>query len=121
MIGNEPQDAEELETVDEIESPQIGDVFVQAQQHPNSVQLNLEASGIVMQLHSQSPLTQLAGLLAKVPLVEVSSKLELVLSQYKECSNRLESAFFRIGFLEAQLEEKQREIEALKERLTKPQ
>lgn len=112
MIGNEPQDAEELETVDEIESPQIGDVFVQAQQHPNSVQLNLEASGIVMQLHSQSPLTQ---------LVEVSSKLELVLSQYKECSNRLESAFFRIGFLEAQLEEKQREIEALKERLTKPQ
>jgi hypothetical protein len=49
-----------------------------------------------------------------VQLIELAAKLDLTTSQLKESQTRLETAFFRIGFLEAQLEQKEQELRTLR-------
>jgi hypothetical protein len=78
------------------------DSIAEPQAVNNQVSLHLQTGGLAFQLQTQP---------ASLQVVELAAKLDLVTCQLKESQGRLESAFFRIGYLEAQLERKQEELQ----------
>jgi hypothetical protein len=60
-----------------------------------SVRLNLEAAGLSFQMHTEVP--------QNLQAIELNAQLQLALAQLKETQDKLENAWCRIGFLEAQL------------------
>jgi hypothetical protein len=74
----------------------------------NQVRLHLQTAGLAVQLQTQP---------TSVQVIELAAQLDLVTKQLKESHSRLETAFFRIGFLEAQLERKNEELEEARKQL----
>ena len=71
----------------------------------NSLDLNLQTAGLAFQLRTRAPVSS--------QLVELTTRLEVALERLREMDGRLGSAVHRIGYLEAQLSEREREIERL--------
>jgi hypothetical protein len=71
----------------------------------NILNLNLQTDGLTFQLQTRAPLAP--------QLVALTTRLEVVLDRLQETDGRLGQAIYRIGYLEAQLGEREREIERL--------
>jgi hypothetical protein len=71
----------------------------------NSVQVNLQTSGLAFQVHTQMPQNN--------QIIDLVARLDLVVSQLKETQLKLETAFQRIGFLEAQVMHRDQVIDQL--------
>jgi methylphosphotriester-DNA--protein-cysteine methyltransferase len=74
--------------------------------YANSLNLNLQTDGLAFQLQTRAPLTP--------QLVALTTRLEVALDRLQETDGRLGNAIYRIGYLEAQLAEREREIEGLR-------
>ncbi len=101
-------EVQEVESVECSEKQSNTASIIQTEEYGNSVQVNLQTSGIAVQVNTQS---------AMAKMVELTAKYDLVSGQLKEYTGRLEASFYRIGFLESQLEERQKEIEQLKQKV----
>ncbi len=108
MPDEEQVEVQEVEAVDCSEKEVNTTSIIQTEEYGNSVQVHLQTSGIAVQVNTQSAMSK---------MVELSAKYDLVSAQLKEYTGRLEASFYRIGFLESQLEERQKEIGALKEKI----
>jgi hypothetical protein len=71
----------------------------------NSVQVNLQTSGLAFQVHTQMPQNN--------QIIDLVARLDLVVSQLKETQLKLEGAMQRIGFLEAQVMQRDQVIDQL--------
>jgi hypothetical protein len=71
----------------------------------NSVQVNLQTSGLAFQVHTQMPQSN--------QIIELMARLDLAMSQLKETQLKLENAMQRIGFLEAQVMHRDQVIDQL--------
>jgi hypothetical protein len=74
----------------------------------NSLSLKLESAGLAFQLETRAALTP--------QLVALATKLEVACADLKEKDGRLANALYRIGYLEAQLAERERELERLQKK-----
>ena len=74
----------------------------------NSLHLNLHTNGLALQLHTRAPMA--------TQLVELTTKLAVAEDRLNEMDIRLGAAIYRIGYLEAQLAEREGQIERLRTR-----
>ncbi len=74
----------------------------------NTLSLKLESAGLAFQLETRAALTP--------QLVALATKLEVACGDLKEKDARLANALYRIGYLEAQLAERERELERLRKK-----
>jgi hypothetical protein len=75
----------------------------------STMSFNLQTSGLAVQIQTTTPVN--------LQVVDLTSKLELVVCKLTETEQRLDAAMRRIGFLEAQLESKSIELEILSTKL----
>jgi hypothetical protein len=68
----------------------------------NSLSLKLQTSGLAFHLQTRAPLSS--------QLVELTARLEVALERLAQMDDKLGHAFHRIGYLEAQLAQREREI-----------
>jgi hypothetical protein len=75
----------------------------------STMSFNLQTSGIAVQIQTTTPVS--------LHVVDLTSKLEVVVCKLSETEQRLDNAMRRIGYLEAQLESKSAELTVLSTKL----
>jgi hypothetical protein len=65
----------------------------------NSMHLNLRVSGLALEMRTKTAVNQ--------QIIELGTRLSVVLEQLADAQSKLEQAYLRIGYLEAKLEEYQ--------------
>ena len=75
----------------------------------STMSFNLQTAGIAVQIQTTTPVS--------LQVVDLTSKLEVVVYKLSETEQRLDAAMRRIGFLEAQLESKSAEVTILSTKL----
>ncbi len=73
----------------------------------NSLNLHLQTQGLALQLQTRASLSP--------QLVALTTRLEFALDKLKETEDRLNTAIYKVGYLEAQLEQKNKEVSLLAE------
>jgi len=96
------------EDVVSVDSGELAEIIMapsEAAQSGNSMQVNLQTSGLAFQVRTQTPVNN--------QIIALSARVELLSAQLEDSQSRLRQSIQRIGYLEAQLEQKQELIEHL--------
>ncbi|HEY9775836.1 MAG TPA: hypothetical protein V6C81_18890 [Planktothrix sp.] len=71
----------------------------------NSVQVNLQTSGLAFQVHTQMPVSS--------QIIDLAARVELLTAQLEQAQSQLQKSMHRIGYLEAQLEQQKQLVDHL--------
>jgi hypothetical protein len=94
---------EDIVVGDRSEQAEIVMAPLQSSEDNNSMQVNLQTSGLAFQVRTQMPVNN--------QVIDLSARVELLTTQLKDSQSSLSQSMHRIGFLEAQLLQKQELID----------
>jgi hypothetical protein len=86
-------------------STEVLDIRSSEAAESGSVKVNLQTSGLAFQVHTQVPTNN--------QIIDLSARVDLLSVQLQECQSRLHEAMHKIGFLEAQLQQRDQIIDQL--------